>query len=294
MGDASLGWTVEMRRYRSAATSFRRGDVRGARQGQTTQMALCRHLARACLASGELAHVEGAPSSRSKPLAWCRPLVYRAAVASTPEIDGASVVLLGSFNPAIFQPEWIARHELIAPEEADAAEVQIISREVTQFSTDLFDIQVTSEQFIASTARAPRFEMLQDLVLGIFDRLRHTPIARMGLNRDAHFQMSSEPEWHSLGHRLVDPELWRSMLKSPGMRALVVQGERPDERSGSVFIRVEPSRQVHPGVYMQHNDHFEFGDSSQDATAALAVLRQDWSTSLERAEKAFTRVLSGV
>lgn len=214
-------------------------------------------------------------------------------MTTTREIDGASAVLLGSFNPAIFQPEWLAQQGLLAREEAKAAEVQIVSREVTQFSTELFDIQVTHEQFAASTARVPAFGMLQDLVLGIFDRLRHTPVSKMGINRDAHFRMPSEEAWHDLGHRLVDPALWDSFLKSPGMRAVVVQGLRPDERAGNVFIRVEPSVRVHPGVYMQQNDHFELGESADDASLALEVLRQEWAPSLDRAEEAFRRVLDG-
>lgn len=204
-----------------------------------------------------------------------------------------SVVLLGSFNPAIFQPDWLARHELVAPAEAEAAEVQIISREVTQFSTELFDIQVTHEQFVAATARVPSFKMLQDLVLGIFDRLRHTPVTRMGINRDVHFRMASEDAWHDLGHRLVPPDIWQSFLKNPGMRATVIQGMRPDERAGNVFIRVEPSARVHPGVYIQQNDHFELGDGADDASAALDVLRQEWTASLDRAEETFRRVLDG-
>jgi hypothetical protein len=97
--------------------------------------------------------------------------IYGSGVTTTREIDGVSVVLVGSFNPAIFQPGWLARHELVAVDEADAPDVQIVSREVTQFSTELFDIQVTHNQFVATTARVPSFGMLLDLVVGIFERL---------------------------------------------------------------------------------------------------------------------------
>jgi hypothetical protein len=179
---------------------------------------------------------------------------------------------------------------LIAPGEAEASEVQIISREVTQFSTELFDIQVTHEQFVVATARAPSFGMVHDLVIGIFETLRHTPIARMGINRDVHFRMSLDA-WHALGHRLVPPDNWTPFFKGPGMRAVIVQGERPDGRKGNLFVRVEPSVRVQPGVYIQQNDHFEFGDSADDASLALEILKNEWSSSLERAEDAFRQVL---
>lgn len=204
-----------------------------------------------------------------------------------------SVVMLGAFNPAIFQPEWLARYGLIAPEEADAAEVHIISGEVTHFSTELFDIQVTHDQFVASTARAPSFGMLQDLVVGIFVTLRHTPVVRMGINRDVHFRMASEEAWHALGHRIVPPDLWSSFLTSPGMRSVVVQALRPDDRAGNVFLRVEPSVRIHPGIYIQRNDHYELGDKAKDSSQALDILRSDWTSSMERADEAFRRILDG-
>jgi hypothetical protein len=33
--------------------------------------------------------------------------IYGSGVTTTREIDGVSVVLVGSFNPAIFQPGWL-------------------------------------------------------------------------------------------------------------------------------------------------------------------------------------------
>ncbi len=135
--------------------------------------------------------------------------------------------------------------------------------------------------------------MLQDLVLGVFSMLRHTPVTLMGINRDVHFRMDSPDAWHELGHRLVPPDNWSSFLNKPGMRAVVIQGLRPDDRAGNIFIRVEPSVRVHPGVYIQQNDHFELGDASDDASLALDTLKREWSASLDRAEEVFRQVLRG-
>jgi len=203
------------------------------------------------------------------------------------------VVCVGSFNPVIFQPEWLVRHGLISAGESEAADVRVVSHEVTQFSTELFDVQVTGEQFVAATGRAPSHRMMQDLVIGIFTLLSHTPITRMGLNRDVHFRMPSEDAWHALGNRLLPPEPWQGILESPGMKGVLVEAVRPDERKGAVFIRVEPSVLVHPGVYVQQNDHFDFGNDVMDAEAALRTLTEEWSASLERAEAVFGGLLDG-
>jgi hypothetical protein len=52
-----------------------------------------------------------------------------------PEIDAASVVMVGSFNPTIFQPLWLGAQKLIRAEEAETAKITTIQAELTDFST---------------------------------------------------------------------------------------------------------------------------------------------------------------
>ena len=40
------------------------------------------------------------------------------------ELDDAAVVLLGKFNPAIFQPAWLGATNLVRKEEADGAKIE--------------------------------------------------------------------------------------------------------------------------------------------------------------------------
>jgi len=117
-----------------------------------------------------------------------------------PEISGASIILLGSFNPSIFQPMWFAAHNLISKQEGESAGTRVVHAQVSSFSVgDWLELQVTEERFAASTLQEPSFEPLCDLVLGTFQLLRHTPIQKMGLNREFHFRMSSEKEWNKVG-----------------------------------------------------------------------------------------------
>jgi hypothetical protein len=52
-----------------------------------------------------------------------------------PEIEGVGIVLVGSFNPRIFQPAWFAAENLIREEEEQAAKIELIHRQVAIFST---------------------------------------------------------------------------------------------------------------------------------------------------------------
>ena len=50
-----------------------------------------------------------------------------------PEIEGVGIVLVGSFNPRIFQPAWFATENLIREEEEQAAKIELIHRQVAIF-----------------------------------------------------------------------------------------------------------------------------------------------------------------
>ena len=42
----------------------------------------------------------------------------------SPQFEGVTIVLLGQFNPAIFQPAWLAAENLVRPQEAESAEIE--------------------------------------------------------------------------------------------------------------------------------------------------------------------------
>jgi hypothetical protein len=200
-----------------------------------------------------------------------------------PEIASQTIVLRGAFNPSIFQPAWFSGQGILPAPEADDATIQVITPDVTIFSTALFELQATRDQFLVSTTRAPSPRMLCDLVLGTFQRLSHTPVSQLGINTDSHFRMPSREEWDELGVKLVPREHW-TFLKQPGMRILQIQALRKDERAGAVNVRVEPSIRIMPGVYVQVNDHYMLSESPspKGCADAMTVLTEQWDDSIEQ------------
>jgi hypothetical protein len=192
------------------------------------------------------------------------------------EIDGVSVVLLGSFNPKIFQPAWFAHHGLIREEEAEAAENVVAVPELAAFAAAWLTIQVTPERFQASTADAARFEALRDLVLGTFRLLEHTPFDRMGINRSMHYRMPSEEQYVAFGHLLVPKAPWQPILDDPRTRSLTVEGFQT--RNGQrikVTVKVEPSTRVPSGVFISTNEHYEMKGSGAGKRLMVA-LEKNW------------------
>lgn len=203
-------------------------------------------------------------------------------------IEGVSIVLVGSFNPRIFQPAWFAAQKLIREEEATEADVELLRQEITVFSLDWLNVQVLQQRFIASATQPPFFEPLRDFVYGTFTILQHTPVRYLGLNTDRHFKMESEAAWNDIGKRLAPPDGWESVLKEPGMRSVTMQGKRPDAMRGAIHVKVEPSIKVDHGVFVEVNDHYAFGeeeDAEVPAGSAIPIMKDQWDSFLKRSDE---------
>jgi hypothetical protein len=210
--------------------------------------------------------------------------------------ENVAVVLIGSFNPSIFQPWWMAHQGLIDDSEAESAEVGIVHGEIVSFRTGAISIEVSRERFQAQTEDATALEALRDLVVGTFSRLSHTPIAAFGVNRSTHHTMPSREAWNEIGHRLLPKSPWEGVLADPGTANITVQGQRTDGNQGYVRAIFEPSA-IYPerGVFQMVNDHFQLnGGKPEDnvrASDAVEVLAKVWEDSLARARAIADHIL---
>lgn len=218
------------------------------------------------------------------------------------ETESAAIVLIGKFNPAIFQPAWLGVNNLIRKEEADSATIAMISPQVTSFSADWLDIQVLAERFQATTMDAAHYQALRDVVISTFQLLEHTPFWLMGMNRDMHFRVNSVEQWHQLGHILAPKVIWSPLLDQPGLRSLMVQGAPSKQGDIQIVhnVRVEPSTRVSPGVYIQLNVETSlpggaFANIVEQQNAArdlINFLSQSWSEMLSEANTIGDHLLS--
>ncbi len=64
-----------------------------------------------------------------------------------PDLEGASIVVIGNFNPAIFHPLWFKVNGLLVGAEAETAELDVVSSEITSFTTKWCRVQVLTERF---------------------------------------------------------------------------------------------------------------------------------------------------
>jgi hypothetical protein len=201
-------------------------------------------------------------------------------IPPVPEIDGASIVILGSFNPGIFHPIWFKVNNLIRSQEADNADLKVVVPDVAEFSVDWFSMNVLRDRFQIRTTDSAHFGPIKDLVLGAFHILEHTPVKQIGMNRDMHFNMESEENWHALGHLLAPKEHWRDIMNQTGLTSITMEDPR-SEPKGHVRVKVEPSQRIHPGVYFNVNNHYVIEEDG--IKKMLEILQERWEDDMSAA-----------
>jgi hypothetical protein len=208
-----------------------------------------------------------------------------------PEVNQAAIVLTGSFNPTIFQPEWFARQNLLPVQEAEQATIKIMVPQVVDFQTARFELQVTADKFVLISNPDANPSTLKDVVLGTFFILEHTPLTALGLNRLMHFSTPSEEIWNRIGDRLAPKDGWRQALKKrPGLLSLTIQAD-PEANGDRLKVKVEPSTRATFGVYFEVNDHRP-ASKTNGLKSLMEVIRNEWEGSYNNAAEIADSILT--
>jgi hypothetical protein len=208
-----------------------------------------------------------------------------------PDSEEIAVVLIGSFNPAIFHPEWFLRQQILLQNEAEEAKVRTVSPEATQVTFLDLKLDVFPDRFMLYTADSSRAEKLQDIVLNVLNRLPHTPITACGINNVIDFDLNDEAYWHKIGHTLAPKALiWNDVLEMPGMANLVVKGVRKGDFPGDINVTVSPSRhsRMRHGISISSNFHYpvpQSEDGIPDSYLLTPYLNHEWKPALDQARK---------
>ena len=207
----------------------------------------------------------------------------------------ASIVLVGHFNPTIFNPAWLALNGLISKEQVAASTITVIHPQITEFTADRFQFSVQPDRFSIRTAEEP-FIAISDWVRVLFsETLGHTPINQAGINYTCHFAAPSERARFRLGRALAPIEPWGEWGEALGTEADIGKGGQapgglltlamhqptvPGRAKGYRQVQLEPSvredivnRSV--GIFMAVNDHYEASENSQHDRTLSCV---NWTT----------------
>jgi hypothetical protein len=226
-----------------------------------------------------------------------------------PEISGASIVLVGDFNPAIFHPAWLFANGVEDKVPEELVKVDVCHKDISRFVVSNTGYLVDADRFQIQTAVAPWVSIL-DKVQSLFaDLLSHTPVRSIGINRDIHFQLKDNAARTKLGRILAPIEPWGFLAsemesKKPelvgGLLSLTMRSvDIAPEFATTKNIRVEPSSQIkgNNSVYLQANFHFDnfaaadSKDFALGARPAIDLLASQFQNRVNEAEVIFDQVM---
>lgn len=192
-----------------------------------------------------------------------------------------SIVLIGVFNPAIFQPTWFSLKRLLRESETENAKIEVIHPEVARYViSDWLSVDVTKNRCEFKTSMEPYFDVLKDLVTGTFKVLQETPINAVGINNIFDIALSSTDEYYNFGRELTPLDLWDGTLNDAKLLTLeILEQESYDHANLSRRIRISPSDpedKISNGVKININNHFIIKESkSSEAVLTLETNMND-------------------
>lgn len=187
------------------------------------------------------------------------------------QIEARSLVLIGNFNPLIFQPSWLSLKNLIQEEEAESANIEVIHPEITKFDIgDWLKVEITVNRCSFSTAKEPYFDPMKDLVLSIFQILREIPMSAFGINNTFNLTLQNINNYFKFGKALTPLDIWDENVKEPRLLRLdITEDQRSDSLKRNITIR--PSNQK-LGVSVNINNDYEI----KNAASIVDILNKNW------------------
>ena len=216
----------------------------------------------------------------------------REAAPSEQEQRATTIVLIGRFNPRIFQPMWFAARKLLAEGDVDPESI-VVTDGVSAFRTHDISILCSLDRCqVGTTPATPTPDILRDLVTETFSLLAETPIGRVGINHQAHVP-SSESTWDTVAAQLGDPHRRFVLLENQRLATVELRGDRDDKHAGSRSVHLQPSVVLEDGVWLQLNDHIDVADRPENAIGAkdaVDALTDIWDSSKAVAEHVLRQI----
>lgn len=210
-------------------------------------------------------------------------------------VGGYAIVLLGQFNPPIFQPAWFALHGIITEDDATDPVDMYLDADSSFFKTGLFGCEVSRDRFrVFSVPTTERREQMSDVVVPAFKLLYHTPIAAVSMICFRHVP-SDEYLWTDVGPRLVPSSPWEEIMGTGAKvdRVIVQQPTSAADYEGLRGIAIEPSRLLEGGTYVSVTHQYSLsGEDSRNAHAARDLVEAEWDACVEVSLDLISRTLA--
>jgi len=199
-------------------------------------------------------------------------------------IKSLDIIILGNFNPSIFQPYWFSLKKLIREEESEKAVINVIHSSLVKFDLDWCSFTITEDRFQASTTDEVNFDLVKDLIVSIFNILCETPLTALGVNYTYNFSLENENNYIKFGEWLSNLSFWQQIDSQ--YRLLTLETTKPKKENGelgSQRIKITPTNipRLKFGVSIDFNEHIQFKNNPEvlsNSNNLMVLFEQKWKS----------------
>lgn len=210
-----------------------------------------------------------------------------------PERKQYSVVILGNFNPEMFQPQWFYRQGIISQEDADFAIDQnsssplIVTPQLTLFRTSQMTVQITTKRFEVKAEKEPLITLI-DFISKTFENLGSYSIPAFGFNYIANYKMKSVEEYHKIGDKLAPKGFWEDLLeeeitgndRKSGLMSLQMKKQKKDSDDYILFT-LQGSPFIENAFMLSCNDHNILSNENQSADDVMELINKRYEEAFD-------------
>jgi hypothetical protein len=214
-----------------------------------------------------------------------------------PERKGYSIVLIGTFNPLMFQPEWFGKNHVIATEEVEYARNQsnslptLITPQLTLFRTSQLSVKIEIDRFQVVADKEPLIT-IKDFVKKTFEKLGGLTITAYGYNYSAHYKFGSESEIHAFADKLTPKKYWHALLgndvegddRRGGLSSLQMHKSK-ENGEGQISLILQRSAYVPSGIFLACNDHVILKEDDSSAYIVMELIENTFEMAFNNMAK---------
>ena len=205
------------------------------------------------------------------------------------QVRTLAIVVVGNFNPAIIQPYWLAKKNLIKEPEAENAKIEFVHPQLTKFDITWASFEVSSDRFVIRSSNETMFQTVFDLFDGIFTCLSETPIKAIGLNHIIHYIIPNDDKYIEFGNRLAPFNNWDKVMDSPRLLHLeMIEQKRRDKYKGHYIVKIQPSDLIKGknSIMISFNDHLALEENNEGSyNTLLKNVKEVWPASFKRVDE---------
>ena len=210
--------------------------------------------------------------------------------------EEASIVLVGSFNPPIFHPEWLIAKQIVERWDYSDDNSIICTHDLAQISLpDSRTLGVYLNKLILKSPLASNHIAMSDFVASVFSLLAETPLNKLGMNYTSTIRLADDESWESFGRELAPKAAWEDACgyitddisdeeqRKLGLWSLTMQLPRPDDLTGNIRPKIEVVNSAERTLILTTNNHVEL--EKLGTSEVMEILATHWPESLSIAKR---------